>query len=256
MAKRGRPSKIDKAVYNKGESAVVKGAVPYIDTECNFNRLGAYQNAKLALSQLIDAVSKYKGSVEYEKKMGQPVQVISGFAMDCALASIACQKSIDAYVEIGIQLASARDVTRKEFYKQGYIEKTKPALDDLMDDAETLKGKLTAYRKNKIIGKLKNLRSAVARAGEEYADNAECATKTFLRELEDYSESLRVFIDEGVRLGKIIKELDGTASKLGVKYTVDYCKTLLKQQTTAAKVMRQQVSFQKGLQELGDAVKG
>jgi hypothetical protein len=255
MAKRGRPSKSDKTFYNKGESAVVNGAVPYIDTECNFNRLGAYQNAKLALSQLIDAVSRYKGSVEYEKRMGHPVQVISGFAMDCALASIACQKSIDAYVEIGIQLASARDVSRKEFYKQGYQIKTKTALTDLADEVGALKVRLTPQKKNKILKQIKGLERIVAAAGDEYAQNSECATKSFLRELEDYSESLRVFVDEGVRLGKEIKELDGTAAKLGVKYTVDYCKTLLKQQTTAAKVMRQQVSFQKGLQELGDAVK-
>jgi len=256
MAKIGRPKKNDKVIYNRGESAAVKDAVPYIDTECNFNRLGAYQNARLALSQLIDAVSKYKGSIEFSQTPQQPIPTISGFAMDCALASIACQKSIDAYVEIGIQLASARDISRKEFYEQGYQDKTKTALTDLADGVGALKVRLTPQKKNKILKQIKGLERIVAAAGDEYAQNSECATKSFLRELEDYSESLGVFIDEGVRLGKIIKELDGTASKLGVKYTVDYCKTLLKQQTTAAKVMRQQVSFQKGIQELGDAVKG
>ena len=255
MAKLGRPKKTDKDVYNKGESAMVKGAVPYIDAECNFNRLGAYQNAKLALNQLIDAVSKYKGSIEFSNTSTHPVQAISSYAMDCALASIACQKSIDAYVEIGIQLASARDVSRKEFYKQGYQDKTKTALTDLANGVGTLKVRLTPQKKSRLLKQIKGLERIVTAAGDKYAQNSECATKSYLRELEDYSESLGIFIDEGVRLGKEIKELDGTASKLGVKYTVNYCKTLLKQQTTAAKVMRQQVSFQKGLQELGDAVK-
>jgi len=256
MARRGRPNKTDKAVYNKGESAAIKGATPYIDYNCNFNELLAYKNAELVLKQFGDTVLKYKGSIEFSQSSPQPVLAISGYAMDCALASILFEKSVNAYVEIGIQLASARDTARKDFYKQGHQDKTKPAIEDLAKEVGALKVRLTPQKKNKILKQIKNLETVVEKAGEEYADNAECATKTYLRELEDYTESLKLFIDEGLKLEKKIKELDGTAFKLGVRYTVGYCKILLKTAGKQAEVMKQQVSFQKGLQELGDAVKG
>jgi hypothetical protein len=255
MAKRGRSSKSDKAVYNRETIENQLNSKPCIIPVYEPNKMAAYKNAELALKQYVDEVSKYKKSIEYEQKIGRPVFVMSISAMECALAAAAFEKSVDAYVEIGAQLIYTRGTIRKDFYKQGYIDKTKPALDDLMNEAETLKkGKLTTQRKNKIIGKLKNLRDAVGKTGEEYAKNTEESTKIYINELKGYIRSLRNFMNEGVKLERELAALDYRASKLGVKYTSGFCRIMLNSQKVPAKVMHQQIVFEKGLQELEDTL--